>query len=186
MTPEKDDAGVDVPARTLWLAFGGIVLAVLIVLFLFVPAWKGYGIYREARAAGVPGEYVGELQELADAKRAAELAAAKAEERATEAESLAAMRGNESEAARNELAAGREDLAKKEKMYKDLASSYSEELASAENELEACLDHNDEVIKDAARRICCIKRIDNPSVSGYAIAEDRIVCVESGGEPISC
>lgn len=181
----SDEANIDLPARRLWLIIGSVV-GLIVLAFLIVPVWKGFWMYQDAKDSGVPEEYLGNLQELQVAKETAERLAREADDRARIAEDKSDIYRATSLEAMQNLSVGQEDLVKKEKMYKDLASSYSEELSQTEGDLEACLEMQDGVIQDAARRICCIKRIDNPAISGYEIDDGKIVCVESGGEPVSC
>ncbi len=40
--------------------------------------------------------------------------------------------------------------------------------------------------KSMARSVCCKERVDNPKISSYNVVDNKVVCLESGGEVIQC
>jgi predicted nuclease with TOPRIM domain len=77
-------------------------------------------------------------------------------------------------------------------MSKKLVDSLGDDLGDAKTELNACeekletVEGLEAVVADAARRLCCVKRVDDPSIDSYAITDDRINCVAGGEKKIAC
>src|SRR3989344_2548911 len=40
--------------------------------------------------------------------------------------------------------------------------------------------------ENTARSVCCKQKFDNPNINSYSIINNKLVCLESGGAPISC
>lgn len=40
--------------------------------------------------------------------------------------------------------------------------------------------------ENTARSVCCKQKFDNPNINSYSIINNKLVCLESGGVPISC
>lgn len=159
-----------------WLVWGGTAL-VLILLFVFFirPAWVGYQTYQAMQESGVPAEYALTMSDFQLRTESAEAKAAQAE---------AAMRAAQSE----ETQATQDRDAAKAQYDAYIASFQSDSAAKAEA-LATCeenLEAQEPALADAARRICCVQRVDNPAISGYEIQDQKIVCVTEGGEGINC
>lgn len=160
---------------------------VLLVFFLARPAAQGYRVYRALEEAGVPGEYVADVVALNEERErlAAELSSTGTglQEARRDRDSLAGQYAT----CAADLEGCLEASAKEKKLCKDLADSLADEKAEVASALAACEEGTDEVIRDAARRICCAERaLRDPGISGYELKDDRIECVNSGGEPLAC
>jgi hypothetical protein len=53
-------------------------------------------------------------------------------------------------------------------------------------EAQELADDQENIIADAARRICCAQRVENNAINAYDLDGNKIICVSSGGTPISC
>lgn len=41
-------------------------------------------------------------------------------------------------------------------------------------------------VGNMARSVCCKQKFDNPSINSYSVINSKLICLESGGKPISC
>jgi hypothetical protein len=79
------------------------------------------------------------------------------------------------------------DLANKTaNQSKFIIKSLGTDIANLKSDLERCEDAQDAVIADAARRLCCMQRVDNPAIDSYSVSDDRIVCATGGQKAIRC
>lgn len=178
---QREEEGIDLP----WTWIGIAVLILLIIIFFLLPAWKGYRTYQAAKDSGVE-DYIGALDELRDAKQAAEASEQAALARLSEytGEVESARSGiTEAQAAREAAQAA---LVEKSEQCELLLNSYSEDLQGAETNLDACEDERDAIVQYAANRLCCIQRTFDPNITGYDVEDASISCVQSGGTAISC
>jgi cell division protein FtsB len=165
-----------------WIVVGGVAVALLLFIFLGLPAMKGYNVYKAMKASGVPEEYATDMQGLS--ARLAELeaeASAAAQQRDSVAEQLTTVE-LERQRVQSNVTAENQRLDR-------LLTICTSDANNAKNSLRACQDErdgNDAIIEDAARRICCIARYNDPSITGYEIRSNSIVCVSKGGQPVNC
>ena len=162
-----DDDGPGLPWG--WIILGLIVVGA--IAFLAIPAIRGYTTYAALHDYGVPEQYVSDIQGLADAyaRTGAELNITK--------EGLATCTTG--------YATCTQDL----NGQKALVESLGVDLVTRGGELETCNQlsaEKDAAVADAARRICCIQRVENPAISGYALIDGKISCVTDGGDSIDC
>jgi hypothetical protein len=163
-----------------WWVGGIIILGILI--FFIIPAIKGYNVYTAMRAADVPEQYVTDMSGLNRDKTAAEQQSA-ADKAALEKKDIELTTNRETlGSCKKDLNACAQDSANREKEAQDLIESLSKDVADAKNGQEA----NGITIADAARRICCAQRIENPSINSYSVVNDKIVCVQDGGTALTC
>ena len=47
-------------------------------------------------------------------------------------------------------------------------------------------DDLDELSRNSANTICCIKRVDNPSINYYAVSNNKVTCLEDGELALDC
>lgn len=173
----RDPWGDDrAPAASKWVVWGGIALVVILLfVFLLRPAWVGYQTYKAMEDSGVPGEYALKMDEY---RTRAELAEAQA------AQAVAAMQAAKAEETR---AVQDRDAAKTQ--YDEYLASFQQDSQSKAAALDSCeeaLNMQEPALADAARRICCVQRVDNPAINGYEIQDGRITCVTDGGDEIDC
>jgi hypothetical protein len=160
--------------RMYWIA-GGAVVALLLTFFVFVPAFRGYGIYSAMKKADVPQEYFTNMVALSDAKATAEQQAASATA--------------ERDAANQQLNTCQQEKATVETNIQTQKTNYEERLAAEQDRADAAEEEAESktaALENAARRICCIARVENPSINAYAIIDDKVTCVSEGGTSISC
>lgn len=177
---DPDEERTHIP-HSVWWAIGVVVIVALLA-FLAVPAFKGYAVYKDMKASGVPDEYAGKMAMLSADKLAAETTAADAVRRATDAEGKMA-------AAQGSLDACREDLDKKQAQSEALVASLDADLSRANSERDTCLEEKEEAdttVSDAARRICCARRVEDPTIDGYVVNDGKIACVAGGGTTVTC
>ncbi|MBW2987983.1 hypothetical protein DRJ48_00970 [Candidatus Woesearchaeota archaeon] len=81
----------------------------------------------------------------------------------------------------------------KQKEIAQLRSDYEEEIGVLNTKLDKCQaklteQENDyqDLAENTARSICCKQKVDNPEISSYKIKNNRIVCLEIGGEKLKC
>ena len=148
-----------------WLLWGGIVIVAILALVLIGrPAVTGYRTYRVMQDSGVPEEYALRMTALQQATAAMDSARAASQQCATDRDAAKAQ-------------------------YDAYVASFQEDIAIKDQAISACeddLETQEPALKDAARRICCVQRVDNPAITGYEIQDGRVVCVAEGGESISC
>lgn len=169
-----------IPGSAWWLA--GALIALLLAFFVILPGYRGYQVYRAMHEAGVPDTYATDMVGLQTAKEKAELGAQSAIATATEAERQRA-------AAQESLDQCMARSAQEKDAAGERIEALEDGLAAAKDDLAACTagaQAKDAVIADAARRICCVQRVDNPSINGFVITDGRIACVMDGGTAISC
>ena len=90
--------------------------------------------------------------------------------------------------------------AEREKAAQEIEQKVAERTLQLDQEKASCLTSLEEkqaevdakestyaaFAKTMARSVCCKERVDNPKISSYNIVDDKIVCLESGGEAIQC
>lgn len=84
-----------------------------------------------------------------------------------------------------ELQSCLQKVGKQDNQTKALIDSLGNELSEANALLKAC-EGNDDVIADAARRLCCMQRVENSAIDSFSIEGDRIVCKTDGETEIEC
>lgn len=58
-------------------------------------------------------------------------------------------------------------------------SNYSQSIADEKT-------HYSQLARNSADNICCKEKVDNPNINYYIVQNDRIVCLEKPGLPLSC
>ncbi len=41
-------------------------------------------------------------------------------------------------------------------------------------------------VQNMARSVCCKQKIDNPQINSYSVSNNKLVCQEGGGTPVTC
>ncbi len=80
-------------------------------------------------------------------------------------------------------------LEKTEAINKDLEKdnyNLKEKVADLKDDLGDLQDDFDEVVGNSARSICCKKKIDDSSISGYKVKDGKVSCLTSGGTNLDC
>ncbi len=174
----EDDEGTGI----WWKLLLGAAVVLALIFLVIVPGYEGYKVYRAMQDSGVPEQYLSDMQGLSDAKAAAESHA-----QALEGDANASMqRAQEADAAKaaceQSLAACQRDASASQAQ----CGSSVDSLTQARDDALSQVEKDKATIDDAARRICCVRKVENPLVTGYEVLDGAISCVESGGQPISC
>jgi hypothetical protein len=193
----NDDGG----KRWYWIG-GGIavvVIAALLFVFLIKPAYTGYSVYSALKEKGTPDAYIKDVTSLSSDKAAAEAGKASAEAAAAQAKRLADdAQKNAADAQRQyasctaSLDSCKTDAAAAKKQSDDLVKSLGNDLGTLRADLQSCMQNitqaqeSEAVIADAARRLCCVQRVENSAINSYNIDGGRIVCATDGKKSISC
>lgn len=75
---------------------------------------------------------------------------------------------------------------------KSYMKTLGNDLANAQSDLKACQTllegstTQSAIVVDAARRLCCIQRVDNPVIDSFAIENNKIVCKSGAENRLSC
>ena len=81
-----------------------------------------------------------------------------------------------------EVSVSRDEL----ESVREVVTEKEDEIIDLKKELEDVEDKYLPVIKEAARKICCIEKLDDSSINSYNIGESKIHCVNDGQNSISC
>lgn len=96
--------------------------------------------------------------------------------------SVRADRNTEADELRSDLR-NKDTLVESLKYERDVAvAALEEEKGRADS---AWTDYNT-IAKNTAKNICCKKKVDDRSISGFVIIDNMVSCVSSGGTSISC
>ncbi len=96
--------------------------------------------------------------------------------------------------------AEQEVQSEQQKAAQEIDQKVAERTSQLDQEKASCLTQLDEAqveidakqgvyaafVKKMARSVCCKERVDNPKISSYNIVDNKVVCLESGGEVIQC
>jgi chromosome segregation ATPase len=187
------------PTPMFWIALGGATLVLLVTIFFVKPAFTGYATYQAMQESGVPDDYATDMVKLQAAVETAQAAQAEAEraQAAAEAERDAAL-GEKTKAmssltqVQDQTEAQLTAAVEQAKQQQALVESMDEDRRATQELLERY--ENDvkeveslrEVAENAARRLCCIQRVENPDIDSYNIDDDRIICASGGENELSC
>lgn len=184
MLKEGSHKGIDIPMRRehseqrdeegsgakWWIIILLVALIAGSVIFA-IPAYKGYKAYSAMTDSGVPETYVEDMKGLA-----AENA-------------RLALLVNETQSALEQSKKDYGVCVQEKNAKEELVVSLGVDLQARKTELDSCttqVETDASAIANAARRICCIQRVENPAISGYTVLDSKISCVTEGGESISC
>ncbi len=198
--------------RRIFLVVGIIISAV----FFIGPGIMGYGVYLQMKDTNYTvdelGKNIHSLQEqlqtaqqnlsLQNAfndnvmqlieKSNDELITCKTEKTKVEAESkfaseLCDQRVQNLQQQINEDLAAQAERSKTdlEKAQADLKLAV-DKTAAAQSQLLILQDEFNAFVENTARNICCKQKFDNLNINAYSIINNRLVCLENGGKPISC
>jgi hypothetical protein len=164
------------PINTKLILFGvGLVICLLAFFFLVLPGIKGYTLYKTMKENGVPEEYVTNTIALNDAKVAVEQQLSAAQTQLltceTDRSTVLATAATEKQQATEQITA-----------LQTTNEQQAEQLTTLTQEAK----DKDTTIENAARRICCIARVENPTINAYAIVDNKVTCVSEGGTGINC
>lgn len=73
-----------------------------------------------------------------------------------------------------------------EEQLTDLQNNSDTKAATLQENLAKKVQEYELFAANVGKNLCCKARVDNPSISAYDIVNSKIVCLESGGKPISC
>jgi hypothetical protein len=177
-----------------------VFLVGLLVFFIVRPAYVGYATYQDLKRNGVADSYVHDMAQLQKDKELAEGERDAALQRAAAAEADlrgALEKGAAAEERRDACAASLQACTNKadQKLHLETAvvDSFQKDVRGLREELQACTDRiresddrQKQVLMDAARRICCVLRVENPAIQGFTTDSGKITCVTSGGENVRC
>lgn len=162
-----------------------IGLALIVIAFLFVavfPAYKGYQVYKELKNQGVEDTYVTDMAGLQQAKNTDEEQIANLQSQiATKEQELAAQ---QQQRAQTEAQASQEQ--QKLQTMIDTLKTDLEDAMKKQRALESSIEEQDTAIADAARKICCVRRFDDPTIDSYEIQKGKIACGNSLNSVLSC
>ncbi|MBR9700517.1 hypothetical protein GOV11_01485 [Candidatus Woesearchaeota archaeon] len=162
------------------------VALILLIIFVFVPMLKGYGMYRQMKAYGVPEEYLGDMQGLKDKNSGLTSSLDGMTMQRNQLTSSLQESQTTLESTKTSLETCTTNAGKAEKLCQQLSDSLAQEKSDIQADLTSCEDTAEGVLADAAKQLCCIKKVFDSSITGYKIDDDEIECVSEGGVAISC
>jgi cytoskeletal protein RodZ len=159
-----------------------LILIIILFIFILLPAWKGYWALKEIEKQDVPEEYILNLGKLNDdyEECSEELVSSKNQAARATTDLLNCQNTSQTQQAAATTQIGTLTT-QVTQLTTDLTTTQAT-LATATAKASA----DASIIADAARRLCCARRIDDPSISGYTTSNNRIECVATGGMNISC
>ena len=197
-----------------WALVLGVFVIILLAAFVVRPTIQGYSVYQQIADTGLEeyGKNIGEIAQRLTASEtelevstlfndellnrvnqvADDIAICAAEkelclQREKEFEQKIVDKETEVETS---LAGMEDTIAEKvEKRTEELKESNRqchEDLIDKEDELDDLDENFDDFAGNAARRICCKEKVDNSQINSYEVVENKLVCLEEGGNALSC
>lgn len=200
------------PTAIIAAVIGLMVLAI----FVIRPAVLGYGVYQQAQSSNLSvQDYAQDMQQLSrdlDVTRA-NLSSystftgalfAQVEEKNDELTEckvqLERIQADVEEAQKQVADKDAEIATVKSESQKTVDQQVVEKTAVLEQEKTACESSladkekavgevqakYDQVVKNAAKSICCKAKVDNPQINFYNVVDSKITCLEQGSNQLNC
>ena len=193
-----------------------VVILIVLVIFVVRPAVLGYGVYQQAQASNLDvQDYAQSMQQLSQDlevvkanlstystftgallaqvdQKSNELTDCKvqlervqsdvqeAQKQTADKDAEIAKVKSESQTAVDQQVT--EKTAALEQQKTDCQSS----LTTKETEVGAVQAKYDQLLKNAAKSICCKAKVDNPQINFYDVVDGKISCLEQGTNQLSC
>lgn len=77
-------------------------------------------------------------------------------------------------------------LTENEDILSKLETDNQAEIDSLNGQVTELQDSYDLLIENTAKNICCKKRVDDPSINSFDVANHKIICMEGGERSLSC
>lgn len=78
------------------------------------------------------------------------------------------------------------DYAVSEEKYKVQVEELKKQIEEKQTEAAQYKNEYDELVQNLANKICCKMKIDNNKINYYKVEDNNIVCLEEGGNQITC
>lgn len=199
-----------------WAIIGIVVVVSLLGVFVIKPGITGYSVYQEMEASGVGveeyGMKVSELNaELESSKANVSSYSTFNRDLLSQVTIVADNLANcevEKERVNTELTTTKQLLEEKETKLagidEEIAAQVSEKVGEQtlklEEEKSSCLSsleekegtkselqqEFDEFVENVAKSICCKVKVDNPNIDSYEVVDNKLLCLEEGGNGLSC
>ncbi len=216
MDEKKEETPTPKKRKVNWTVIAIVIVLAITAVFFVRPGIIGYSVYQEIAASGHSlSEYADSVQALetelgiasanlslhsdtiaqlqADSNTAgSHLTECQADLSTTKAELEAEKRARVADLNQHE-----DDLAAKDNDIDEIVEDKTKELQESHDLCLKALDEKtdetgekqedwEEFALNVAKSTCCKEKVDNPDISGYEIENNKLVCVESGGEELNC
>jgi hypothetical protein len=176
-----------------WPLITGVVFGLIVIIFFLIPAFRGYLVYREMQASGVPDEYVTHIDKLLQDKAAAEELAKSTQVQLADVSERNVANEHKLAAAREDVNICNEKRTADQKKHEQSIESLHNDVAAAEADVVTCekeasqkIDQTTAILMDAAKRLCCVQRAITPELDSFSIVEGKVLCSTGGQNPITC
>ena len=159
-----------------------LLVVILAIWFLVIPAYRGIQANAIIEESGLPRKYLNNLSGLYEAQQLCdqELVTTKNQVLSTKQQVADCMNQTAEQQANFNTQVG--TMSTQITTLSTQVSTLHSELALANLKNQ---EHAD-ALNDAARRICCVKRVDDPSINSYNIISRRIECSAGGSLNLTC
>lgn len=178
-----------------------IILSILFFLIVLKPPFLGWGVYNENDTATelVKDQYtvaelgisLQELREELQVNKEAQLETLRnkvssVEEELTKCNINWDALENSNNAFEEEITTLKQQITEKELALQLKEEANVQELLRLQEEITKLNSDHNELTKNAAKNICCKRKVDEPSINSYSILENKIVCTNNGEEKLEC
>jgi len=193
-----------------------VVVLVALAIFVVRPAVLGYGIYQEAQASNLDvQDYAQNMQQLSKDlevtktnlstystftgalitqidKKSTEITECKVQLERTKADlEIAQKQVADKEVEITTVKTESQKIVDQQVTEKTAGLEQSKveceaSLADKETEIGAAQAKYDQLLKNAAKSICCKTKVDNPQINFYDVVDGKIICLEQGPNQLSC
>ncbi|MFH2019932.1 MAG: hypothetical protein ABIJ34_00825 [archaeon] len=162
----------------------GIILILIVAAFLLVkPAIIGYSVYGEVKNSGLSSAtYSISLQDALKNLENTQNDLTQCTQKNIEAEAGLKEAADQLSTMKSEQDTNLNIIHDKMSQITEIQSG----LENAENKLKLVKNNYDDLAKNTARSICCKQKVDNENINYFDIDDDKIICKEDSGEPLSC
>jgi uncharacterized protein YoxC len=165
-----------------YLYIGLVIIAIAFVFVIAFPAYKGYSVYKQLKTQGVDDTYVADMTGLQQAKNEGEQQISSLQEQLAGKEQQLAAAQQQQQEMQAVSSAEQERL----QSIIDALTADIEAAMDQRRAMESTIEEQQAAIADSARKLCCVKRFDDPSIDSYEVDNDKIVCGASLGQELSC
>ncbi len=177
--------------KTFLMSILGIVLIIFLFVSIIIPGYRGYKIY-SALNGKVSENYITNITLLTQDKAKAESLAIDAQNSVIDAQKIAKDAKLQMTLVQEKYDKCVVELESSKNQSKILTKSLAEDVSKLTTDVAACksqlgeVESKDAIINDAARRLCCMQRVDNPSINSYSLTNDKISCQKDGTLKLNC
>jgi len=209
-----NEEGKTQPGLNKWALVLGVFVIILLAAFVVRPTIQGYSVYQQIADTGLEeyGQNVGEIAQRLTASEteletsskfneellnrvnqvADDLATCTAEKelcltRETDFDQKITDKNTELETALAEMDNTIADkVEERTEELKESNRQCHEDLIDEEEKYEELEDDFDLLAANVAKNLCCKAKVDNPLISAYEVVNNKVVCLESGENSLSC